>query len=92
MKFKKSKFNLTPFTNMAAFCLPHNSSLILVIVKKPHGCEKFHRFLEHKQWRGGSEAAGEAARLMAPPPPPPVILLLPFGLGRVSCRRHNMQI
>ena len=22
-----------------------------------------------KQWRGGSEAAGEAARLMAPPPP-----------------------
>ena len=24
-----------------------------------------------KQWRGGSEAAGEAARLMAPPPPPP---------------------
>ena len=42
------------------------------------------------QWRGGSEAAGEAARLMATPPPP-VILLLPFGLGRVSCRRHNMQ-
>ena len=23
------------------------------------------------QWRGGSEATGEAARLMAPPPPPP---------------------
>ena len=23
----------------------------------------------HTQWRGGSEAAGEAARLMAPPPP-----------------------
>ena len=40
------------------------------------------------QWRGGSEAAGEAARLMASPQ---VILLLPFGLGRVSCRRHNMQ-
>ena len=32
------------------------------------------------QWRGGSEAAGEAARLMAPPP---VILFLPLGLGRV---------
>ena len=28
---------------------------------------------------------------MTPPPPPPVILLLPFGLGRVACRRHNMQ-
>ena len=26
------------------------------------------------QWRGGSEAAGEAARLMAPLPPPLVIL------------------
>ena len=35
-----------------------------------------------KQWHGGSEAAGEAARLMAPPPPP-VILFLPLGLGRI---------
>ena len=45
-------------------------------------------WVECFQWRGGSETAGEAARLMAPPP---VILLLPFDLGRVSCRRHNMQ-
>ena len=32
------------------------------------------------QWRGGSEAAGEAARLMAPPPSH---TFLPLGLGRV---------
>ena len=50
----------------------------------------------YKQWRGGNEAAGEAARLMAPPPPPPPShTFLPLGLdassGRVSCHRHNMQ-
>ena len=27
----------------------------------------------------------------APPPPLPITLFLPFGLGRVSCRRHNMR-
>ena len=46
----------------------------------------------YSQWCGGSEATGEAARLIPPPPPPhQAILLLPFSLGRVSCRRHKMQ-
>ena len=40
------------------------------------------------QWRGESEAAGEAARLMVPLPQS--YFLLPLGLGRVSCG-HNMQ-
>ena len=39
-----------------------------------------------QQWRGESEAAREAARLMAPPPPPPRHTFLPLGVGRVSCR------
>ena len=39
------------------------------------------------QWRGGSEAAGEAPRIMAPPQS----CFLSLGLGRVLCRRHNMQ-
>ena len=34
------------------------------------------------QWRGGSEAAGEAAWLMAPPPPPSHTFL-PLGRGSV---------
>ena len=62
-------------------------------------------YCSSSQWRGESEGAGEAARLMAPPPIRflplslfcllvsfcPVIRFLPVGLGRVSCRRHNMQ-
>ena len=44
----------------------------------------------HEQWRGGSEAAGEAPRIMAPPPPNHAFLSL--GLGRVLCRRHNMHL
>ena len=39
---------------------------------------EYDKFLH--QWHGGSEAAGEAARLMALPP---VIFFLPLGLGRV---------
>ena len=42
-----------------------------------------------EQWRGGSEAAGEAPGTMAPPFPSHAFLSL--GLGRVLCRRHNMQ-
>ena len=53
---------------------------------RPCNFEVFSKIFIQLQWRGGSEAAGEAARLMAPPPP-----VMPFGLGPVSCRRHNMQ-
>ena len=54
-------------------------------------CSVYHG--SEDQWRGGSEAAGEAARLMAPPAP--VILFCLFvwdaSSGLVSCHRHNMQ-
>ena len=48
---------------------------------------QYHQYTPVAWWEwscwGGSPINGT--------PPPPVILLLLFGLGRVSCRRHNMQ-
>ena len=61
------------------------------VQKEKRGWPYLHeneRKSDRHQWRSDSEAAGEAARLMGPLS---VILLLPLNLGRVLCRRHNMQ-
>ena len=62
-----------------------------IIFTENGNCLDFQNYDDtSEQWHGGSEVAGgwEAALLMAPPVSH---TFLPLGLGRVSCRRCNMQ-
>ena len=65
------------------FCIPLDFEILessLPLYQYGPGSRLMYELTFADQWRGGSEAAGEAARLMAPPL---VILFLPLGLGRV---------